>query len=192
MGNGSNPPTALVSDSDSGKRPIVVVSVSWAVTVCPPVVPAEIVADPATDTVPTETVNCAVVEPAGTVIVDDGTVTVELLLPMLTVRPPRGAGPLMVTVAVLVELLMAVVGLSTSDTTIGGFTVSVFAFDWSPDVAVMMDVLCVATAPPTTGNATVFCPAGIVTDGGLGKIPTNGLLLVSVTASPPAGAASGT
>jgi hypothetical protein len=70
------------------------------------------------------TVNWAVVDPASTVIVLEGTVaTAVLLLAMFTTIPPVGARPLRVTVAVEVAPPTTAVGLSAIELNAGGFTV---------------------------------------------------------------------
>lgn len=70
-------------------------------------------------------VNCAVVAPAGIVIVLEGTfATAVLLLAMLTARPFVGAGPLRVTVATEVLPPTTDVGLSVIEFSAGGLKVS--------------------------------------------------------------------
>ena len=66
----------------------------------------------------------ALVPPAGTVTLE-GTVAAGLLLESVTCAPPAGAGAFSVTVPVEELPPVTLVGLTVSDETIGGITVSV-------------------------------------------------------------------
>src|SRR2546422_2380915 len=66
----------------------------------------------------------ALVPPAGTVTLE-GTVAAGLLLESATCAPPAGAGAFSVTVPVEELPPVTLVGLTVSDETIGGITVSV-------------------------------------------------------------------
>ena len=69
-------------------------------------------------------VNCAVVAPAGIVIVLEGTfATAVLLLAMFTTRPFIGAGPLSVTVAIEVLPPTTDVGFNPIEVGAGGLKV---------------------------------------------------------------------
>ena len=69
------------------------------------------------------TVKIALVAPAGTVTLE-GTVAAGLLLESVTCAPPAGAGAFSVTVPVEGLPPVTLVGLTVSDETIGGITVS--------------------------------------------------------------------
>jgi hypothetical protein len=73
------------------------------------------------------TLNCAVDDPAGTLTVAP-TCAAALSLVRVTESPPTAAGPLNVTVPVEAVPPVTVVGESTTDVTVGGFTVNVAVF----------------------------------------------------------------
>ena len=131
------------------------------------------------------TVNVAVVAPA-TTVTDAGTVALALLLERVTLRPPVGAAPLMVTVPVEELPPTTEVGLRTTPETAGGVMVSVAVFELLPNVAVIVDVVVEATVLVETVNVPVVEPAATVVDAGTVADPE---LLVRVTVNPPLGAA---
>ena len=85
---------------------------------------AEIVAEVGSRTVDVFTVKVALLLPAGTVTLE-GTLAAALLLESITCAPPKGAGPLRVTVPVEdCTPPMTLVGFNVSEETVGGVTVS--------------------------------------------------------------------
>jgi hypothetical protein len=74
-------------------------------------------------------VKAAEVAPAATVTVVGGEATTALLLVSITIAPPAGAGPLSVTVTLVVEPPFIEVAPSFRDASAGGFTVSTADLD---------------------------------------------------------------
>jgi hypothetical protein len=107
------------------------------------------------------TVNVPDVAPAATVAVVG---TVAAVLPEVsgTVRPPTGAGLLMVTVPVEEAPPRTEVGASDTPVTVGAVTVRVAV----AVPAVMVSVLFAATATVDTLNVAVVAPAATVTEAG--------------------------
>jgi hypothetical protein len=132
------------------------------------------------------TVKVAVVAPAATVTVPllGTAATAALLLDRDTTAPPAGAGPFRFTLPVEEVPPVTVVGLTASDETRGGITVSEAVRDPMYE-AVMMTVVAVATGLVVTVNAAVVPPWGTVTVPGT---EATAALLLRDTAAPPAGA----
>ena len=150
-------------------------SVAVRVTLCA-VVTAETVA-----------VKPPVVAPAATVTLA-GTLTDVLLLARLTARPPDGAAALRATVqlsvpAPVMEALEQVTALNAAV----GARVKANVFEMLPAVAVSVADCAVVTAVTVAVKVAVLAPAETVI---LAGIVTEVLLLESVTASPPLGAAA--
>lgn len=140
-----------------------------------------------------DTVNVALVEPAGTVTLAGTVATNVLLLDSATVAPPEGAAAANVTVPVDVFPPVTLVGLNDSDDRLAvlppeavtcRITVRVIppwaaeiAEDWS-NWLVLVDAV----------NVALVAPAGTVTLGG--TVATAVLLLVRSTTAPPDGAAA--
>ena len=170
------------------------VTVSTAVLVTPPKL-AEMVAevDAVTDTV--VTVNVALVAPAGTVTLPlSGTLaTAVLLLDSVTTAPPAGAAALRVTVATDELPPTTLVGFRAKPEIVrgggapGGETVSSAVFDTPPKEAVIVTELDSVTAVVVTVELAEVDPAATVT---LAGAVAAVLLLVSVTTTPPVGAAA--
>jgi len=131
-----------------------------------------------------DTVNAAVVLPAG-MVTEAGTET-GLLVLRATPYPPVGAGPLMVTVPVDELPPVTLVGLNVSPVGAGAFTVSVPVAEVLLAEAVVVAVTLAATAVVPIVNVAVVLPAGTVTETGT---ETGPLVLLRLTARPPAGAA---
>jgi hypothetical protein len=108
------------------------------------------------------TVKVPVVEPAATVTVA-GTVAFVPVAVRLTVRPPVGAGPLIVTVPVEVRPPMTAVGLRATAVTTGGLTVSVAETALDPEE--MTGDAAAATGSVVTAKVAVF-PLDTVTVAG--------------------------
>jgi hypothetical protein len=135
----------------------------------------------------TETVaieNVAVVPPAA-IVTDAGTVTAALSLRSATIAPPAGAGSFKVTVPIEPRPPVTVNGFKSRDETAGGLIVREAACV-TPKVALIAAVVVEATAVVFTANVAVVAPAATIT---LGGTVADALLLESVTAIPPTGAA---
>jgi hypothetical protein len=130
-----------------------------------------------------DTVNVADVLPA-TTVTDAGT-EAGLLVLRATAYPPVGAAPLIVTVPVDEAPPVTLVGLSVRLDGVGAVTVSVPEADVPLAVAVMATLVLDATGVVVAVNVAVVLPAGTVTETGT----ETGLLVLSVTAYPPVGAA---
>jgi len=131
------------------------------------------------------TVNVAVVAPAGTVAVA-GTVAAEVLLDeSATVRPPVGAGLLIVTVPVEVLPPATVVGLSVRPEAVGAVTVRLAVSVTAPALAVITGAVFAATATVVTVAVALLAPAATVTE--VGRV-ADGSLDVNVTVKPAGGA----
>ena len=102
----------------------------------------------------------------------------------LTVKPPVGAGPVILTVPVEELPLTTLVGLSVTLNGDGAFTATVVETDAPLAAAVSVATVLLDTGTPITVNATVVAPAATVTLAGVEIGP----LLLKVTVSPPAGA----
>jgi hypothetical protein len=139
------------------------------------------------------TVNCAVVAPANTVTLTGTAAAAALVLAKVTTAPFAGAGPFNVTVPVeLAAPPITAVGFSTTDVTAvaggtGGFTVNVAAaVPFNADEAVIVTMVCAATARLVTGKVAVVAFASTVT--GPVTVAADGVPLIRVTEIPPAGA----
>src|ERR687887_701956 len=128
--------------------------------------------------------NVALVAPAATVTLA-GTDAAGLLLESATCAPPEGAGPFSVTVPELGLPPVTLAGLMPSEEITGGSTVSEALCVAPPDVPEIVTAVAVATAFVVTLKVALVAPAATVT---LAGTAAAGLLLVSVTCWPPAGA----
>lgn len=130
------------------------------------------------------TVKVAAVEFAATVTLA-GTVADVELLPNVTTAPPAGAGPFSVTVPFeFARPPCTLIGLTTTERTDGGMTVS--AADCAavaPTFAEMDTPVDTPTASGVTVNVVDVVFAGTVTPDG--TVATLGVLLVNVTTVPP-------
>ena len=127
-----------------------------------------------------------VVAPAATVI-DAGTVSTVLLLVSVTAAPPVGAACVNVTVQVLDAFCPKLVGLHASDDTVTGATrLTVALAELLLYVAVTVALWLLAMVLVVALKVPVVAPAATVIDAGT---VSTVLLLVSVTAAPPVGAA---
>jgi hypothetical protein len=131
------------------------------------------------------TLNVAVVAPAKTVTLD-GMVAEELSPTRLTVTPPVGAGPEIVTVPWVVEPPRIDAGLNVTAVASGGFTESV-AVEFDPFAeAVIVALRVEAVVAVVTVKVPVVAPAAI--DTGETTV-TLALLELTLTEYPPEGAA---
>jgi hypothetical protein len=135
-------------------------------------------------TVVVVTVKVAVVAPAATVT-EAGTVALAPVADSVTGRPPDGAGPLRVTVPVEGLPPITDAGLSESAEGTGALMVRIAVLLTEPVVAVIVELVLVATAVVVTVKVAVVAPAGTVTE--LGTVA--GLVAESPTEVPPVGAA---
>jgi len=118
---------------------------------------------------------------------DAGTVRVALVLVRVTVAPPVGAGLLRVTVQVLEALGPRLVGLQTSEETRTGATrATVVLAEVAPKLAVRVALWSLEITDVVAANVVVVAPAFTVNEAGAARAP---LVVESVTAVPPAGAA---
>ena len=132
-------------------------------------------------------VNGALVDPA-TTVTEAGTLSEELLLASVTANPPLGAAAESVTeqasvTAPVSELLLQETPLSAAC----GLSCSEVALLTPAAVAVIVAVVVVLTADAVAVNGALVDPAATVTEAGT---VTEELLLASVTANPPLGAAA--
>lgn len=156
-----------------------------AVTVVVPAA-AVIVAVVEVATAPVEIVNEAVKAPAATVTFGGVTATV-LLEDRLTRIPPEGAGPLKVTVPVEGVPPINEVGVSPRlDNPTGGVIVSVAVAELPPEEAVITALVLVETGVVAIVKVAWVAPPGTTMKAG---VVAEQLPLLSVTMSPPAGAA---
>ncbi len=134
------------------------------------------------------TVKLVDVVPAGTVTLA-GTVAAEvLLLARVTNVPPLGAGPPSVTVPCEMLPPRTVLGFSVTDEApVRGKTVSEVVVVTPPKPAEIVTGVDVVTALVVTVNVALVDPAGTMTLAG--TVAAEVLLLDSVTAAPPDGAA---
>lgn len=135
-----------------------------------------------------ETVNVAVLDPAGTVTLASTVAAVVLLEDKVTLVPPAGAAAFRTTVAVDELPRFTVVGLSVNDTgaAVGVICSTAFCVT-APMVPPMFTENTAVTAFVVIGNVAVVAPCGTTT-----TVETFALteLLVSDTDAPPAGAGS--
>lgn len=134
------------------------------------------------------TVKLTEVVPAGTVAVDGTVATDGVLLERLTITPPAGAAPEIVTVPVDGAGCFTVAGPSVRLESVGGSTVRVAL--WVPppaNVAVMLDVASAPTGILVTVNVVELLPDGTVTEL-TDRVATAVLPLATLTMTPPAGA----
>jgi hypothetical protein len=177
-------PMTVVGLSDSVNEGIVTVRV--AVEAAPPLTeaPIELVATAASTR--EVAVNVPLWAPAATVIVA-GTVAAEVLLEVkLIVRPPVGAGLLIVTVPVELVPPATEVGLRLSPETVGAVTVKFPDPVEELEVAVMVTGVFAATADVVIAATPLVAPAAIVIDAGA---VAAGELDDRLTTYPPGGAA---
>jgi hypothetical protein len=136
-----------------------------------------------------DTVTCALVAPAATVMLLGTAAMLGRLLDSLTVNPPGGAAPLRTIVAVDGVPPRTSVGLRLIETrAVIGVTVSAADRLTPASVAEIVTTVDDDTAFVDTTNPTVVVPAGTVTLAG--TVATAVLLLDRVTTAPPAGAAA--
>jgi hypothetical protein len=128
-------------------------------------------------------VNDAVFLPAATVMMA-GT-EAPLVLLSVTLRPPVGAAPLMVTVPIDDAPPVTLAGLSATVDGTGAFTVSAPVADVPLAEAVIVAVMLETTGTDVAVNVAVLLPADTVTLAGTAAP----LVLVRLTISPPVGAA---
>jgi hypothetical protein len=132
-----------------------------------------------------DTSTCALVAPAGTVMLL-GTVAIPgWLLDSVTIPPPGGAAALSITVPVDVPPPFTLIGWRVSDANVtgGGFTVSVAVLVAPPPLAEIVTIVAVGTGLVATAKVTVVVPLGTVT--ALGTLAAAVLPLDSVTTIPP-------
>jgi hypothetical protein len=113
-----------------------------------------------------------------------------VLLASITTAPPAGAAAPSVTLPVLPAVPVTAAGLTLTPTNAAGpagFSVSVTILDAPTHVAVMLACVTAVIAFVLTVNVALVAPAATVTE--TGTVAALGLLLVSVTTAPPAGAA---
>jgi len=106
-------------------------------------------------------------------------------LAIATTKPPVGAGPVVVTVAVLELPPITVVGASIIASTVERVTVKVVDFDTPLADPLNVTVAFVATGVVVTFALAVVAPSGTVIEAGT---VTAALFDVSATAKPPVGA----
>jgi hypothetical protein len=131
-------------------------------------------------------VKVALVAPAATVTFAGTVATAVLLLVSVTDAPPVGAGPFNVTVPVEEVPPFTVDGLSVTLVGIGALTARFADFVVPLNTAEMLTVALAATGLVVIVNVALVAPAATVTFAGTCAAAV--LLLVSVTAAPPAGA----
>jgi hypothetical protein len=133
------------------------------------------------------TVNVALVAPAATVTLAGTVATEVLLLVSVTAAPPAGAAPFKVTVPVDEVPPVTLVGLSVTLEGMGALTARFADFVVPLNTAEILTVAFAATGVVVIVNVALVVPAATVTLAG--TVAAAVLLLVSVTAAPPAGAA---
>jgi hypothetical protein len=131
--------------------------------------------------------NAAVPAFAATVMEAGTLATVALLLVSFTTTPPVGAAPVRVTVPVLDVPAVTDVGLSVTDDSAGGLTVSTAVLLTPLYVAVIVTDVAVVTALLVAVTVAVVAPAATVIEAG--TVAAAVLLVVSVTTVTPFGAA---
>ena len=142
--------------------------------------------------VPAWIAKVTLVPPPATVTLSGTVAAATLPLESATTSPPAGAGPVRVTVPVLVEPSRTSVGLRVRPEGVGlaaapVVTVSTDDLETPPPVAVMVAELLVVTAPVVMVNVPLVAPPVTTTLGGTAA--TEELLLVNATVCPPEGAA---
>src|SRR5579859_5840541 len=124
--------------------------------------------------------------PAGTVT-DGLTVAAAVsLLASVTAAPPGGANPVSVIVPFEETPLVTLVGLTETDASVAGLTVSIVDWLAPPAVAVMVTAALAATPSVAIGKFADDLPWATMTEGF--TVAALVSLLVSVTAVPPVGA----
>jgi hypothetical protein len=161
------------------ERTVMGVTPSWALTT-EPLYEAEIFAVSAAGTRLVETVKVALVCPNGIVTLPDvGTVTPSATesLDTVTTAPPTGAGCERVTVAWVPYSPTTVVGLSVMPASAAVWTVNGAEAVNTPDVAVIVAAVFVATGtvPMVTARDPLVRPAGMVTVGGVKVVSPEGV-----------------
>jgi hypothetical protein len=146
---------------------------------------AESVTEVAVVTVCVVTVKVAVVAPAATVTLA-GTDAAALLLESATAVPPEGAGSVSVTVPDTVLPPATWPDANDNAVSSGGSTVSEALRLLPPEVPVIVTGDAAPTGWVLMGKVTCVAPAATVTLPG--TLATPAFALVSVTATPPAGA----
>jgi len=167
--------SALTVGPVIAKEAVVLFPVSVAVIVAVALAPTAVV----------ETLNVALVEPAGTVT-EAGTVAAALFDASVTVVPPVGAALFNVTVAVEGLPPTTLVGLRVTLETSNGLIVKVAVLLAPPRVAVTVAVAAEPTRLVVTVNVPVVEPAATVTEAGT---VAAALFDAKVIVVPPAGAA---
>ena len=132
------------------------------------------------------TANVAIIAPGATVTEPGTVASMGVLLARITTAPPAGAAWPSVTLPVLPAGPVTAAGLTLTPTS-AGFSVSVTIVDAPTHLAVMLACVGAVTFVVVTANVFVVAPAATVTEPG--TVAALGLLLVSVTTAPPAGAA---
>jgi len=134
------------------------------------------------------TVKVAVVPEASTMTLAGTVATVVLLLVSDTIEPPLGAGPVKTTVPWEVEPPTTLVGVRSSELTVGGagFTVRAAVIVLPPEPAEMVTGVELVTGLVVSVKVAVVLAAGTVTL--TGTATTLVLLLVSDTIEPSLGA----
>jgi len=128
----------------------------------------------------------AVVAPAGTVMLIGTVAAAVLEVVSVTVAPPAGAGSPSITVAVTVAPPVTLLGLSETDVSDGGWTVSAADFVTSRRVAVIVTDAFAATGLVLIANVAELCVAGTINV--VGTDADTGSELEMLTSAPPAGA----
>ena len=132
--------------------------------------------------------SCADVEPKGTGAVAASVATAVLELDIATDAPPGGALPVRVTVTIELAPPTRMAGLTVTDVSAAGLTVSVAVFEGPEVTAVMVVEADDATPSDVTVKVVLVDPAGTVAVAG--TVAAAVFELVSVTGDPPVGAAA--
>jgi hypothetical protein len=177
------PPATVLGESvtEVSAGAVIVSTAAWV----DPLRLAEIVAETCAVTAKVVIVNVAEVIPDPIVTVAGTFAEVELLV-SFTVNPALGAGPVSITVPVEETDPATLVGLSVTDESPAGLTVSVVVCVVLPLVAVIFATCWLDTDAVVTVNVVELCPAATVTEAGT---VTPELLLFSVIGIPPEPAA---
>src|SRR5437016_2791752 len=131
------------------------------------------------------TLKVVLICPAGTRTVGGTVATAVLLLARPSVRPPVGAGPLMVTVAVEAVPPITLVGFSATAVGVGASTVRLVIIPAPLANTLMSAVTSVAVGVVLIWNVALVWPASTMTEAGT---EATGLPLEIVTVMPLAGA----
>jgi hypothetical protein len=166
------------------------VIVRTALPVVPPNAPLMVaVVEAVTD--PVVMVKVALVAPDATVTVAGTVAAAVLLLVSVTTAPPAGAPPVNVTVPCEAAPPATLAGLTASDdneAAVGGaVTVNTALRVMPPNAPLMVAVVEAVTDPVVMVKVALVVPAATVTLPG--TVAADGLLPLSVTTAPPAGAA---